>query len=379
MDAWALAWWTLALGAAALAWGAATRMLARALIRDDVEHKRDERAKEDKLLGACGKAVVITGCDSGFGKATARHLDRLGFRVFATVLDAEGEGACELRRACSPRLSLLQLDITQPQQVRGALAQVQAQLEPQGLWALVNNAGVCVNFGDIELSQMSTFRGCMEVNFFGTLNVTKTFLPLLRRGKGRVITVSSPAGDLPFPCLAAYGASKAALNLFMETLRHELAPWGVHVSTILPSSYKTGQCTDTTYWEARHQELLRALSPALLEDFGEDYVGETKELFHHFARHANPDLSPVVDAMERALREPRPRDRYYAGPGVGLMYLVSAYFPSALRNRFLQRLFVKKRLAPRALRKDAALGKGSADQRRHDDNNNAEEEADKVK
>ncbi|KAM9825281.1 11-beta-hydroxysteroid dehydrogenase type 2 [Syngnathus typhle] len=378
MDAWALAWWTLVLGAAALAWGAATRMLARALKRDDVEHKRDE-PKEDKLLAACGKAVVITGCDSGFGKATARHLDGLGFRVFATVLEAEGEGACELQRACSPRLSLLQLDITQPQQVRGALAQVQAQLGPQGLWALVNNAGVCVNFGDIELSQMSTFRGCMEVNFFGTLNVTKTFLPLLRRGKGRVITVSSPAGDQPFPCLAAYGASKAALNLFMETLRHELAPWGVHVSTILPSSYKTGQCTNTTYWEARHQELLRSLSPALLEDFGEDYVGETKELFHHFARHANPDLSPVVDAMERALREPRPRDRYYAGPGVGLMYLVSAYFPSALRNRFLRRLFVKKRLAPRALRKDAALGKDSADQCRHDDNNNDEEEADKVK
>ncbi|KAM9825282.1 11-beta-hydroxysteroid dehydrogenase type 2-like isoform 2-T2 [Syngnathus typhle] len=316
MDAWALAWWTLVLGAAALAWGAATRMLARALKRDDVEHKRDE-PKEDKLLAACGKAVVITGCDSGFGKATARHLDGLGFRVFATVLEAEGEGACELQRACSPRLSLLQLDITQPQQVRGALAQVQAQLGPQG--------------------------------------------------------------DQPFPCLAAYGASKAALNLFMETLRHELAPWGVHVSTILPSSYKTGQCTNTTYWEARHQELLRSLSPALLEDFGEDYVGETKELFHHFARHANPDLSPVVDAMERALREPRPRDRYYAGPGVGLMYLVSAYFPSALRNRFLRRLFVKKRLAPRALRKDAALGKDSADQCRHDDNNNDEEEADKVK
>ncbi|XP_014882935.1 corticosteroid 11-beta-dehydrogenase isozyme 2-like, partial [Poecilia latipinna] len=47
-------------------------------------------------------------------------------------------------------------------------------------------------------------------------------------------------GDQPFPCLAAYGASKAALNLFTETLRHELVPWGVKVSTILPSSYKTG-------------------------------------------------------------------------------------------------------------------------------------------
>lgn len=64
-----------------------------------------------------------------------------------------------------------------------------------GLWGLVNNAGVCVNFGDAELSLMSNFRGCMEVNFFGTLSVTKSFLPLLRQAKGRIITISSPAGE----------------------------------------------------------------------------------------------------------------------------------------------------------------------------------------
>lgn len=66
-----------------------------------------------------------------------------------------------------------------------------------GLWGLVNNAGVCVNFGDAELSLMSNYRGCMEVNFFGTLSVTKSFLPLLRQAKGRLITVSSPAGAPP--------------------------------------------------------------------------------------------------------------------------------------------------------------------------------------
>ena len=63
-----------------------------------------------------------------------------------------------------------------------------------GLWGLVNNAGVCVNFGDAELSLMSNFRGCMEVNFFGTLSITKSFLPLLRQAKGRIVTISSPAG-----------------------------------------------------------------------------------------------------------------------------------------------------------------------------------------
>lgn len=159
-----------------------------------------------------------------------------------------GEGAKELQKTCSPRLTLLQVDITQPQQVHQALLDTKAKLGLRGLWGLVNNAGVCVNFGDAELSLMSNYRGCMEVNFFGTLNVTKTFLPLLRQAKGRIVTISSPAGEQPFPCLAAYGASKAAFNLFINTLRHEMEPWGVKVSTILPSSYKTGQSINQEYW-----------------------------------------------------------------------------------------------------------------------------------
>ncbi|XP_061819765.1 11-beta-hydroxysteroid dehydrogenase type 2 [Nerophis lumbriciformis] len=325
-------------------------------------------------LPALGKAVVITGCDSGFGKATARRLDALGFQVFATVLDLSGEGARELQRTCSSQLTLLQVDITQPKQLQQALMEVRARLGLRGLWGLVNNAGICVNFGDIELSQMSNFRGCMEVNFFGTLNVTKCFLSLLRQAKGRLVTISSPAGDQPFPCLAAYGASKAALNLLTNTLRHELAPWGVQVSTILPSSYKTGHCSNYAYWEDQHQQLLRSLPQELLEDYGEDYVSETKELFHSYARQANTDLSPVVDAIVHALLSPRPEARYLAGPGVGLMYFIHSYCPFGISNRFLQSLFVKKTVAPRALRKRAAFDLVS-----HDDNNNNNKEEEMVK
>lgn len=73
-----------------------------------------------------------------------------------------------------------------------------------GLWALVNNAGVCVNFGDAELSLMSNYRGCMEVNFFGTLCVTNTFLPLLRQNKGRIVTISSPSGTYNLICQFTY-------------------------------------------------------------------------------------------------------------------------------------------------------------------------------
>ncbi|XP_035507652.1 corticosteroid 11-beta-dehydrogenase isozyme 2 [Morone saxatilis] len=320
-------------------------------------------------LTAHGKAVFITGCDSGFGKATAKHLDAMGFEVFATVLDLSGDGARELQRTCSARVTLLQVDITQPQQVQQALLDTKAKLGLKGLWGLVNNAGVCVNFGDAELSLMSNFRGCMEVNFFGTLSITKSFLPLLRQAKGRIVTISSPAGDQPFPCLAAYGASKAALNLFINTLRHELEPWGVRVSTILPSSYKTGQSSNHSYWEQQHKQLMQSLSPALLEDYGEDYVTETKELFQDHARQANTDLSPVIDSIVQALLAPQPQARYFAGPGIGLMYFIHSYCPFSISNRFLQKLFVKKTLMPRALRKQSGF-----DLNLHNNNNNEEEE-----
>ncbi|XP_056134503.1 11-beta-hydroxysteroid dehydrogenase type 2 isoform X1 [Lampris incognitus] len=330
------------------------------------------RNNPEPLLPAEGKAVLITGCDSGFGKATARSLDALGFEVFATVLDLSGAGARELRSSCSPRLTLLQVDITQPQQIQQALLDTRAKLGLRGLWGLVNNAGVCVNFGDAELSLMSNYRGCMEVNFFGTLAVTKAFLPLLRQAKGRITTISSPAGDQPFPCLAAYGASKAALNLLINTLRHELEPWGVRVSIILPSSYKTGQASNPAYWEQQYKHTLQNLPPGLLEEYGEEYMNETKELFQNHSKTANEDLSPVIDAIVQALLSPQPLVRYYAGPRVSLMYFIFSYLPSSISDKFLQKLFVKKKLMPRALRKQSALGINL-----HHHNNNNEEKLDK--
>lgn len=81
----------------------------------------------------CVCVCLPAGCDSGFGKVTAQRLDLLGFEVFATVLDLSGEGARELQRTCSSRLTLLQVDITQPQQVHQALLDTQAKLGLRGM------------------------------------------------------------------------------------------------------------------------------------------------------------------------------------------------------------------------------------------------------
>ena len=135
-----------------------------------------------------------------------------------------------------------------------------------------------------------------------------------------------------------------------------------------------GRCSNQSYWEQQHKQLLQSLPPALLEDYGEDYMAETKELFHSYARQANPDLSPVTDAIVQALLSPQPQARYFAGPGVGLMYFIHSYCPFSISNRFLQKLFMKKKLMPRALRKQSGLDLNLSLHNNNNNNNNNEEE-----
>ncbi|NXT89505.1 DHB2 dehydrogenase, partial [Anhinga rufa] len=146
------------------------------------------------LLPVGDKAVLITGSDTGIGHALAKYLDNLGFVVFAGVLNKDGPGAEELRRTCSRRLSLLQLDITNATQVKEAYLKVLEKVQNTGLWGVVNNAGILGFTADGELLPMSTYRQCMEVNFFGAVEVSKTFLPLLRKSQGRLVNMSSMAG-----------------------------------------------------------------------------------------------------------------------------------------------------------------------------------------
>ncbi|XP_019475359.1 estradiol 17-beta-dehydrogenase 2 isoform X2 [Meleagris gallopavo] len=186
------------------------------------------------------KAVLITGSDTGIGHALAKYLDNLGFTVFAGVLNKDGPGAEELRRTCSQRLSLLQLDITNPTQVKEAYLQVSEKVQNTGLWGVVNNAGILGFLADGELLPMNMYRQCMEVNFFGAVEVSKTFLPLLRKSQGRLVNMSSMAGGIPLPRYAAYGASKAALSMFSGVMRQELSKWGIKVAAIHPSGFRTG-------------------------------------------------------------------------------------------------------------------------------------------
>ncbi|XP_019619537.1 PREDICTED: D-beta-hydroxybutyrate dehydrogenase, mitochondrial-like isoform X2 [Branchiostoma belcheri] len=187
-----------------------------------------------------GKAVFITGCDSGFGFGLAKRLDSLGFTVFAGCLlaDSGGEGAKKLRAECSSRLSTVQIDVTDDGQVKAAVQQVKDRLPTgsKGLYALVNNAGIWQP-GETEWVSLATYRRVMEVNTFGTVRVTKAFLPLIRRAKGRVVNISSVAGLYVAAMAGVYCMAKAALEFFSDALRHEMHKWGVKVVIVEPGSF----------------------------------------------------------------------------------------------------------------------------------------------
>ncbi|XP_048461918.1 estradiol 17-beta-dehydrogenase 2 [Rhincodon typus] len=279
---------------------------------------------------------LITGsqsrCDSGFGHALAKHLDKLGFTVFAGVLYLDGPGAEDLKTSGSNRLMVLQLDVTSSEQIVKSHAQVKCQLKNRGLWALVNNAGVLEFVADAELLPMTIYKRCMDVNFFGAVELTKMFLPLLHQAKGRLVTISSIAGTIPLQGYAAYGASKAALTMFSNVLRQELAMWGVKVAIIQPSGFKTGLFGTTCQWNNQHRQIMQQLSPDVKTAYGENYIIALKEQYGKWQANLQGELQPVLNDISIALRAKNPKSHYFPGTAAIFLPIIYYYLPSCLSD-----------------------------------------------
>uniref|UniRef100_A0A8D0ACM0 Hydroxysteroid (17-beta) dehydrogenase 2 n=1 Tax=Sander lucioperca TaxID=283035 RepID=A0A8D0ACM0_SANLU len=251
------------------------------------------------------------GCDSGFGLALASRLSEAGLKVFAGVLDENGAGARRLREQGSQNLQVLQLDVTDDGQIETAHRHVHSQLHNTGLWGLVNNAGVLHCPADAELHPMAAYRLCVDVNFLSAVKMSQVFLPLLRRSRGRIVNMSSMAGDVAMPMLAAYGASKAALSVFSRVMRLELSVWGVTVVTIQPAGFRTSSRVLIGQWAV--DEIVSAASSEAREDYGMAYISSLPGRLSQMSRQSAEDLSPVVDAVCHALLAARPKALYTPG------------------------------------------------------------------
>ncbi|XP_065519319.1 17-beta-hydroxysteroid dehydrogenase type 2 isoform X1 [Lathamus discolor] len=301
------------------------------------------------LLPVADKAVLITGSDTGIGHALAKYLDSLGFIVFAGVLNKDGPGAKELRRTCSQRLSLLQLDVTNAKQVKEAFLKVSERVQNTGLWGVVNNAGVLGFPADGELLPMSTYRMCMEVNFFGAVEVSKTFLSLLRKSKGRLVNMSSMAGGIPLPRYAAYGASKAALAMFSGVMRQELSKWGIKVAAIHPSGFRTGIQGTSDLWDKQEKELMENLPADTRLAYGDEYLLGLKTYLVRMPTYCDANLSPVLNAVLHALLAKRPHGLYTPGKGAYMPLCIFCFFPLWFYDFFISKILSSEPV-PRALR-----------------------------
>ncbi|XP_004646627.1 estradiol 17-beta-dehydrogenase 2 [Octodon degus] len=305
---------------------------------------------DQELLPVDQKAVLVTGCDSGFGHALVKKLDKLGFTVFAGVLNEKGPGAEELRRNCSTRITVLQMDVTSPEQIKDAYSKVVEKVQDKGLWALVNNAGILGVTMDGELIPMTEYKKCMEVNFFGPVGVTKAFLPLLRKSKGRLVNISSMGGGVPMPKMAAYNSTKAALTMFSSILRQELSKWGVKVSVIQPGGFQTNITGISDVWTKKEKDILDQLSQEQLRDYGQDYLQVQKAFLNSMEKHSSPDFTPVLRDIQHAISAQIPAPFYYPGTMVSIWVYLASIFPTCLSDYCFKKLVAYGECTPRALR-----------------------------
>ncbi|XP_077204060.1 D-beta-hydroxybutyrate dehydrogenase, mitochondrial-like [Paroedura picta] len=282
-----------------------------------------------------GKAVLITGCDKGFGHALAKHLHATGFTVFAGCLlrDKGGEGARQLESLGTERIQVLQLNVCSDKEVVQALALVQKHLKrrDQGLWGLVNNAGIA-SFGDVEFTTLEKYQAVADVNLWGTIRVTKAFLPLIRRAKGRVINMSSMLGRMANPLRSSYCISKFGLEAFTDCLRQEMYRWGVAVVAIEPGNFiaATGILTQEGVNE-QAEEMWRQAGKTVQADYGEAYFLQQAHRMKAFVHSGLQDMSPVLEDITRALTSPHPYTRYNPmGTPWWLRLQVTTHLPTAL-------------------------------------------------
>jgi NAD(P)-dependent dehydrogenase (short-subunit alcohol dehydrogenase family) len=234
--------------------------------------------------------VLITGCSSGFGLAIALAFAKRGDTVVATARDPS---------RIPDTLTRLRLDVTDQGSINAAVSATMQQ--HRRIDVLINNAGIGT-LGALEVVDEPQLRRVFDTNFFGAMAVTRTVLPHMRHQRsGRVVFMNAIGGVLTTAYLGAYCASKHALDCVAAVFALELRPFGIRVSSVYPSAFRTAMRENNT----------------VIAGEGTAYAEPTRTYFEGLAqrsRNGGTDLSPVVDAVIDAATNPDPPLRYLVAP-----------------------------------------------------------------
>lgn len=275
--------------------------------------------------------VIITGTSTGIGKATALHLARLGYRVFASVRNESDAEA--LRTLASKRLTPFFLDVTDPESIFKAKQDIGPLVGEEGLSGIVNNAGVAF-LSPLEFVPLDSLRWLFEVNVFGLLAVTQAFLPLVRQARGKIININSQASIIVAPFHGPYSASKLAVNGLSDALRRELHPFGIQVSAIIVGNI------NTPIWEKGNKLTDQAISHRALE-VDELYGKTLKKVSGVFGQMGRRGINPdaVACVVASALAAKRARHYYLVGRDAHFFKISTAITPEAWMDWITVRFF----------------------------------------
>ncbi|XP_059101503.1 short-chain dehydrogenase/reductase family 9C member 7 [Peromyscus eremicus] len=279
------------------------------------------------------KYVFITGCDSGFGNLLARQLVDRGMRVLAACLTEEG--AQKLQQDTSYQLQTILLDVTKTESIKAAAQWVRDQVGEQGLWALVNNAGVALPSGPNEWLTKEDFVKVINVNLVGLIEVTLNMLPMVKKARGRVVNMSSSGGRVAV-IGGGYCVSKFGVEAFSDSIRRELHFFGVKVSIIEPGNYRTSILGQETL-PSRMKKLWDRLPQETRDSYGEEYFHAYTEKLVNLMQRAYTNISNVTNSMEHAVVSRSPRIRYNPGLDVKFLYIPLAKLPASVTDFILSR------------------------------------------
>ena len=273
------------------------------------------------------KKVVITGVSTGIGYSSAKILCDSGYRVFGSV--RKQEDAEKVTSEFGANFTPLIFDVTDSKGIQENAQIVKGELIPgEALAGLVNNAGVAMG-GPINLIDTDVFRKQFEVNFFGLIEVTKTFLPMLGAVKnsmqqGKIINISSVSGRRAHPFVAPYTASKFAVEAFSDALRREMLLYGVDVILIEPGPIKTA------IWDK---------VPDLDDNefTGTDYEHSLRKFYKMFIEMGKKgfDADIIGNRVKEILQDPSPKTRHVITPNRFINFTLPGILPDRMFDKLV--------------------------------------------
>jgi NAD(P)-dependent dehydrogenase (short-subunit alcohol dehydrogenase family) len=282
------------------------------------------------MANPISKAVLITGCSTGIGRATAEHLAGRGWTVYATARRPES-----IRDLASRGCKTLALDVCDEASIRAAVEAVERAEGAVGV--LVNNAGYGQE-GPFEAVPMDEVRRQFETNVFGLIRLTQLVLPGMRRqGWGRIVNLSSMGGRLTLPGGAFYHATKYAVEALSDALRFEVKPFGIDVIVIEPGPIKT-RFGDTAIDAVRRVDSpgspYAAFNAVLAQRIREAYEGP-------MGRFAAEPVA-VAYVIEKAISAERPRTRYPVTLAARVLMGLRRWLPDRAFDGFLRTQFPQR-------------------------------------